>query len=131
MAWMVCAAALENQNHAAVADKLRARVVVEGANGPTAAEADEILEKKGVCVVPDILANAGGVVVSYFEWVQNIQSLTWDEEEIGRMLERIMTRAFDEVWEVSRQHDTTLRMGANIVALNRIVSAKKIRGVFP
>jgi glutamate dehydrogenase (NAD(P)+) len=124
-------AALENQITAAVAEKLRARVIVEGANGPTTADADEILEKKGVCVVPDILANAGGVVVSYFEWVQNIQSLTWDEDEIGRMLERIMARAFNEVWEASRQYNTTLRMGANIVALNRIVSAKKIRGVFP
>jgi glutamate dehydrogenase (NAD(P)+) len=82
-------------------------------------------------VVPDILANAGGVVVSYFEWVQNIQSLTWDEDEINRMLEKIMIRAFNEVWDRAKASGTTLRMGANMVALDRIVRAKKIRGVFP
>lgn len=124
-------AAMENQLTRGVAEKIRASVIVEGANGPTTVEADEILDKKGVCVVPDILANAGGVVVSYFEWVQNIQSLTWDEDEINRMLEKIMIRAFNEVWERAKASGTTLRMGANMVALDRIVRAKKIRGVFP
>lgn len=124
-------AAMENQITRGIAEKVRAGVIVEGANGPTTVEADEILEKKGICVVPDILANAGGVVVSYFEWVQNIQSLTWDEDEINRMLEKIMIRAFNEVWDRAKASGTTLRMGANMVALDRIVRAKKIRGVFP
>ena len=124
-------AALENQITKDIAEQMRARIIVEGANGPTTVEADRTLEEKGVCVVPDILSNAGGVVVSYFEWVQNIQSLTWDEDEINRMLEKIMIRAFNEVWDCSKQHSTTLRLGANIVALDRIVKAKKIRGIFP
>lgn len=89
------------------------------------------MERNGKKVVPDILANAGGVVVSYFEWVQNIQSLMWDEEEVNRTLEKIMIRAFNEVWEQARQKDTTIRMGAYMVAIDRIVKAKKIRGVFP
>lgn len=124
-------AALENQITAKVAESVRARFIVEGANGPTTVEADVILEKKGVKVLPDILANAGGVVVSYFEWVQNIQSLTWDEEEVNRMLEKVMIRAFNEVMDKAAAHKTTMRMGAYIVAIERIVKAKKIRGVFP
>jgi glutamate dehydrogenase (NAD(P)+) len=94
-------------------------------------EADAVLEKKGIRVVPDILANAGGVVVSYFEWVQNIQSLTWDEEEVKLTLEKIMTRAFNEVWTEAERGDTSLRMGAYMVAIDRIVKAKIIRGIFP
>jgi glutamate dehydrogenase (NAD(P)+) len=128
---MLVPAALENQITAGIAERVKARYIVEGANGPTTVDADAILEKKGVKVVPDILANAGGVVVSYFEWVQNIQSLTWDEEEVNRTLEKIMIRAFNEVWVKSSEYKTTLRMGAYIVALDRIVKAKKIRGVFP
>jgi glutamate dehydrogenase (NAD(P)+) len=124
-------AALENQITDKIAERVQARFIVEGANGPTAVEADRILESRGVKVVPDILANAGGVVVSYFEWVQNIQSLTWDEEEVNRTLEKIMIRAFNEVWAKSVEHDTTLRMGAYMVAIDRIVNAKKIRGIFP
>ena len=124
-------AALENQITADVAKAVKARYIIEGANGPTAVDADEILERKGIKVVPDILANAGGVIVSYFEWVQNIQSLTWDEEEVNRTLEKIMIRAFNEVWEKSSERKATLRMGAYIVAIDRIVKAKKIRGVFP
>jgi len=124
-------AALENQITEEIAKDVKARIIVEGANGPTTVEADRILESKGVTVVPDILANAGGVVVSYFEWVQNIQSLTWDEEEVNRTLERIMIRAFNEVWDKAREKNTTMRMGAYMVALDRVVKAKKIRGVFP
>lgn len=124
-------AALENQFTAKNANDVKAKVIVEGANGPTTNEADEIFEKKGIILVPDILANSGGVIVSYFEWVQNIQSLTWDEEEINAKLEKIITKAFNEVWNESKQYNTTLRMGANMVALARIVSAKKIRGIFP
>lgn len=106
-------------------------MIVEGANSPTTVEADRILTKSGKVIVPDILANAGGVVVSYFEWVQNIQSLTWDEEEINRTLEKIMIRAFNEVWEKAKEKNNTMRMGVYVVALDRIVKAKKIRGVFP
>lgn len=85
----------------------------------------------GKRVVPDILANAGGVIVSYFEWVQNIQALTWDEEEVNRALEKIMIRAFNEVWDKAGEKNTTMRMGAYMVALDRIVKAKSIRGIFP
>lgn len=124
-------AALENQINEEIAQKVKARVIVEGANGPTTVEADKILDAKGIKTVPDILANAGGVVVSYFEWVQNIQSLTWDEEEVNRTLEKIMIRAFNEVWDITKEKNTTMRMGAYMVALERVVKAKKIRGVFP
>ena len=124
-------AAMENQINEEIAGDIRAKIIVEGANGPTTAEADRILESKGVCVVPDILSNSGGVVVSYFEWVQNIQSLTWDEIEVNSTLEKIMIRAFNEVWDKTQQNKTTMRLGAYMVALNRIVSAKKFRGIFP
>lgn len=124
-------AAMENQINEEIAKNIKASVIVEGANGPTTVEADKILENKGITVVPDILANAGGVVVSYFEWVQNIQSLTWDKEEISRMLEKIMVRAFNEVLDKSHERNTTLRMGAYLVAIERIVKAKKIRSIFP
>jgi glutamate dehydrogenase (NAD(P)+) len=124
-------AAMENQINEDIAQNIKATVIVEGANGPTTVEADKILETKGITVVPDILANAGGVVVSYFEWVQNIQSLTWDNEEISRTLEKIMVRAFNEVLEKSLEKHITLRMGAYLVAIERIVKAKKIRSIFP
>lgn len=124
-------AAIENQINEDVADEVRAKIIVEGANGPTNTEADRILDAKGVCIVPDILANSGGVVVSYFEWVQNIQSLTWDEVEVNATLEKIMIRAFNEVWDKEQQNKTSMRMGAYMVALDRIVSAKKFRGIFP
>ncbi|MCR4436619.1 MAG: Glu/Leu/Phe/Val dehydrogenase [Clostridiales bacterium] len=124
-------AALENQITEALAPRIKASVIVEGANGPTTVEADKILERNRKVVVPDILANAGGVVVSYFEWVQNIQSLMWDEEEVNRTLEKIMIRAFNEVWEKKNEKGTTMRMGAYMVAIDRIVKAKQIRGIFP
>jgi glutamate dehydrogenase (NAD(P)+) len=124
-------AALENQINADNATQVKAHVIVEGANGPTTTEADQILERSGKFVVPDILANAGGVVVSYFEWVQNIQSLNWDETEINSDLEKIMIRAFNEVWVAKDKKQTTMRMGAYMVAVDRIARAKKIRGVFP
>ncbi|MDY3071601.1 MAG: Glu/Leu/Phe/Val dehydrogenase [Eubacteriales bacterium] len=124
-------AALENQLTADIAAEVRAPLIVEGANGPTTVEADEIFAKMGKYVVPDILANAGGVVVSYFEWVQNIQSLMWDEEQVNGMLEKVMRRAFAEVWDKAHAHNATLRLGANMVALERLVTAKKIRGIFP
>lgn len=124
-------AAMENQINEHIAPKVKASIIIEGANGPTTVEGDKILEKSGKVVVPDILANAGGVIVSYFEWVQNIQSLMWDEEEVNRALEKIIIRAFNEVWDKSKEKETTLRMGGYIVAIERIVKAKKIRGVFP
>lgn len=124
-------AAMENQINADVAKKIRAKIVVEGANGPTTVDADKLMEARGIKVVPDILANAGGVVVSYFEWVQNIQSLMWDEEEINKTLEKIMIRAFNEVWEKSKEKSTSMRMGAYMVAIDRIVKARNIRGIFP
>lgn len=124
-------AAMENQINEVIADKIKAKIVVEGANGPTTVEADKILNNKGTVVVPDILANAGGVVVSYFEWVQNIQSLTWDFDEVNRTLEKIMIRAFNEVWEKMHAKGSTMRMGAYMVALERLAEAKRIRGIFP
>ena len=124
-------AAMENQITETLASKIKAKVIVEGANGPTTVKADNILNHKGTVVVPDILANAGGVVVSYFEWVQNIQSLTWDFDEVNRTLEKIMIRAFNEVWEKMHAKGSTMRMGAYMVALERLADAKRIRGIFP
>lgn len=124
-------AALENQITETVAKDVKAKIIVEGANGPTTIEADKILQKNGKVIVPDILANAGGVVVSYFEWVQNIQALTWDEDEINRTLEKIMIKAFNEVWTCSKDKNLSMRLGAYVVGLDRIVKAKKIRGIFP
>ncbi len=124
-------AALENQINIDNADKIRAKIIVEGANGPTTVEADEILSKKGIVVVPDILSNAGGVVVSYFEWVQNLQSMYWSEEKVNRRLERILTKAFTEVYEKSVEKNTTLRKSAYLIAVSRVVQAKKLRGMWP
>lgn len=124
-------AALENQITEQVAARIRARIIVEGANGPTTVAADEILERRGIIVVPDILANAGGVVVSYFEWVQNIQSLLWDEEEVNRTLNRIMISAINEVYDLHLEKQVTLRTAAYAVALRKLVRAKNIRGIFP
>ena len=104
---------------------------MEAANGPTTFNADKILNEKNIIVVPDILANAGGVVVSYFEWVQNIQSLMWDENEVNALLLKIMSKAFNEVWDLHMQYHTSLRMAAYMLALNRVVRAKKMRGIFP
>lgn len=124
-------AALENQVTEEIAANIRAQIVVEAANGPTTVEADEILSKRGILVVPDILANAGGVIVSYFEWVQNIQSLTWEESEVNENLAKIITRAFDDVWSLSESKSATLRMAAYMTALRRLVVAKQFRPIFP
>ena len=123
-------AALENQINGSNADKIQAKLIVEAANGPTSSEADEILKKRGIQVVPDILANAGGVVVSYFEWVQNIQSVSWTEAEVNSKLKDIMDRAFASVWDITQEKQTTLRMGAYLIAVNRDVDAKKARGIW-
>ncbi|MBS6397665.1 MAG: Glu/Leu/Phe/Val dehydrogenase [Clostridiales bacterium] len=121
-------AALENQITADNAERIQAGVIIEAANGPTTVEADEILNRRGITVVPDILANAGGVVVSYFEWVQNIQSMAWDLDEVNKTLKRIMLKAYDEVEAMARENNTTMRMGAHMVAINRICTAGKMRG---
>jgi glutamate dehydrogenase (NAD(P)+) len=128
---MLIPATLQNQITEPIARKLKAKVIVEGANGPTTADADKILNERGIIAAPDILANAGGVIVSYFEWVQNIQNLYWDEDEVNRNLERIMNRAFEEVYALSQEKKVSLRLAANMIALKRIVAVQKIRGIFP
>jgi len=124
-------AAIEGQITADNAARIRAAVIVEGANGPTTPEADAILAGRDVLVVPDILANAGGVSVSYFEWVQDLQSYFWSEEEINAHLERIMVSTFERVAAVARDRRVTLRMAALIVAVRRVADALMIRGIYP
>ncbi len=124
-------AALENQITEANAHNIKAKIIVEGANGPTTVAADAILDEKGVVVVPDILANAGGVIVSYFEWVQNLQSLVWDEDAINDTLNRILCKAIDGVYLLHLEKNISLRTSAYALALKELVKAKKIRGVFP
>lgn len=124
-------AALENQIHQKNANRIKAKIIVEGANGPTTPEADEILEKKGIHVIPDILANAGGVIVSHYEWVQALSGLFWDEEKVNTELERKMVKAFQEVWEVASKRRVSLRCAAYIVAIERIAEVYKYRGIFP
>jgi glutamate dehydrogenase/leucine dehydrogenase len=121
-------AALENQITKENADKIRAKVIVELANGPISPEADTLLEKKNIPVWPDILANAGGVTVSYFEWVQNLYGYYWTEEEVLEKLEKIMVNSFKEVYETAEKYKTTFRNGAYILAINRILTAERLRG---
>lgn len=123
--------ALENQINGSNAGSVRAKIVVEGANGPTTVEADKILDEKGVVVLPDILANAGGVVVSYFEWVQNIQSLYWDENQVNERLQVILDDAFKSVWAIAKEKDVNLRTGAYLIAVKRVVDAINLRGIWP
>jgi glutamate dehydrogenase (NAD(P)+) len=123
--------ALEGQITKDNADRIKARIVVEGANGPTTTEADEILRGRKVFVVPDILANAGGVVVSYFEWVQDLQSFFWTEEEINERLERIMVRSFREVLETAQEKEVAMRTGALVRAVSRLNDALLTRGIYP
>jgi glutamate dehydrogenase (NAD(P)+) len=124
-------AALEDQIHQNNAEKIKARVVVEGANGPTTPEADEILEKRGVPVIPDILANAGGVVVSHLEWVQALSGLSWEEEQVNAELERKMVKAFKKVWDEASQRKVSFRCAAYLVAIERIAEVYRYRGIFP
>ena len=124
-------AALEGQITTANAGTIRTKIVVEGANGPTTPAADDILREKGVLVVPDVVANAGGVTVSYFEWVQDFSSFFWSEEEINQRLERVMREAFTSVWQVSVDKRVSLRTAAYIVACTRILEAREMRGLYP
>lgn len=121
-------AALENQITVENADRIKAKIVIEAANGPTSVEADEILNKKGVKVLPDILSNSGGVIVSYFEWVQNLQNFYWEEDDVNAKLKRQIVGAFNDVFDAREKYDCTFRVAAYIVALNRLVTAKKLRG---
>jgi len=123
--------ALENQITADNAAAVKAKIIVEGANGPTSPEADEILAQQGVVVVPDILANAGGVTVSYFEWVQDLQSNFWDEEDVNRSLDRLMMRSFHDVYDVAAREKCDLRLAAQILAVNRVARAAALRGIYP
>jgi glutamate dehydrogenase (NAD(P)+) len=124
-------AAMEGQITRRNADRIKARVIVEGANGPTSPFADDILDDKGCFVVPDILANAGGVTVSYFEWVQNIQKLFWTEEVVNSQLKQIMTRSFHEVHAICQKDKVNMRTAAYMLAIGRVAEAKRLRGIFP
>ncbi|HLF20827.1 MAG TPA: glutamate dehydrogenase, partial [Bacteroidota bacterium] len=121
-------AALDNQIQKGNAANVRAKMIVEGANSPTTYEADEILEKKGIPVIPDILANAGGVTVSYFEWAQNLQQFRWDVDHVNDELEKVMVRAYRGVEEMSRKHKVSMRIAAFILAVDRVARATRLRG---
>ncbi len=123
--------ALENQIHIENADNIKAKIIVEGANGPVSKKADEILAEKEVKIIPDILANSGGVVVSYFEWVQSIQSFFWDINEVNENLKKIMLKSFAEVWYISKKERITLREAAYRLAIKKIACAVQLRGIFP
>jgi glutamate dehydrogenase (NAD(P)+) len=124
-------AAIENQITEKNAPRIKAKIITEGANGPTTPEADEILNEKGVFIVPDILANAGGVTVSYFEWVQNLQELIWSEEEVLDRLTRIMQRSFREVLELSLSRKIPMRTAALVLGIGRVAEATRLRGIYP
>jgi glutamate dehydrogenase (NAD(P)+) len=124
-------AALEQQIDATNAGAIRARMIVEGANGPTTPEADDILGERGILVVPDVIANAGGVTVSYFEWVQDFSSLFWTEDEINARLARVLTDAFDAIWRIADERRIGLRIAAFVLACTRILQARELRGLYP
>jgi glutamate dehydrogenase (NAD(P)+) len=124
-------AALEQQITEANAGRIKARLVIEGANGPTTPQADDILHERNVLVLPDVIANAGGVTVSYFEWVQDFSSFFWSEDEINARLVKIMREAFSSIWIVAQTHGVSLRTATYIVACKRILHSREMRGLYP
>ena len=124
-------AALENQITKENAHKIKAQVVAEGANGPTTPEADRILAERGIVVLPDVLTNAGGVTVSYFEWVQDLQSFFWTESEINARLKRIMDESFEAVWTIAEERKVNMRTAAYCLAIDRVAEAERVRGIYP
>jgi glutamate dehydrogenase (NAD(P)+) len=124
-------AALENQITLENVDRIKARIVAEAANGPTTPDADAVLHERGIMVIPDILANAGGVTVSYFEWVQDLQELFWDEDDVNRRLERVMVKAFTDVHATATKYGADMRTGAYILAIDRVATATRVRGIWP
>lgn len=124
-------AALEGQISKARSERIKTKVILEGANGPTVPDADNVFAERGITVVPDVLANAGGVTVSYFEWVQDFSSFFWTEEEINVRLDKIMTNAFNHVWATAEKHKITIRTAAYVVACERVLKARAERGLYP
>jgi glutamate dehydrogenase (NAD(P)+) len=123
-------AAKEDQIDADIAENVQARIIVEGANGPTMPEADDVLNANGVIVIPDILANAGGVTVSYFEWVQDRQGYFWTRDDVEDRLEQMMTTAFNRVYETAQEHDVSLRIAAYVMAVRKVSEALRLRGIY-
>ncbi|MBH1987868.1 MAG: Glu/Leu/Phe/Val dehydrogenase [Burkholderiales bacterium] len=124
-------AALEGQITPEVATRIRARLIVEGANGPTTPEAEDMLHGQGCTVLPDVLANAGGVTVSYFEWVQNATSFFWTEQDINARLDRVLSEAFDSIWHIAQERRVNLRTATFITACSRVLEARAMRGLYP
>ncbi len=124
-------AALEGQLTVARAERLRAKLVLEAANGPTVPEADSILASRGITVLPDVIGNSGGVIVSYFEWVQDFSSFFWSEDEINLRLDKIITGALNHIWATCDKYHFSLRTGAFVVACERILQARNERGLYP
>ena len=123
-------AALENQITAENAKDIRAKIIVEGANGPTTYDADEVLQKKGIVVIPDILANGGGVTVSYFEWVQDRMGFFWREQEVNERLEEMMVQSFGDVRDMAAAHGVSYRIAAYMVAIQRVAYDMQVRGLY-
>jgi glutamate dehydrogenase (NAD(P)+) len=124
-------AALEGQISLARANRLKAKLVLEGANGPTLPAADDALAERGILVVPDVICNAGGVTVSYFEWVQDFSSFFWSEDEINLRLDKILVDAFKKIWDTADRHGISLRTATFAVACERILMARQDRGLYP
>lgn len=124
-------AALEDQVTAANADRIKARLIVEAANGPTVPEADHALNDRGIVIVPDVLANAGGVTVSYFEWVQDIQAYFWSEDQVNTRLRELMDKAFNDAWSLATEKNVRLRLAALALGIGRVADAHRARGLFP